>query len=168
MKPKLIHVLLTLLLIAGALACGCTSSTSSPEESATPVSTDVSMNTQASVLGDTLTIDGEITVPDGALLTYQILYSNEDWTKTVLIEPRDQGPIEVTDNKFEKEIDISEIPDGEEFSVWVAFDAISQTSFTQPQEIKDLYGELGEKITGSQAVKSGYGYRVEVETNVRK
>ena len=89
---------------------------------------------KVSIEGETLVIEGETSLDDGSLISYEI-------TNYEVSEILDDGTMEVVDGKFSTEIDASEYPAGE-FEVYTAF-----LPYMQPENIKEIYGEDGSNLS---------------------
>jgi hypothetical protein len=117
---------------------------------------DVVVTVAAAVDGQRVSVIGTATVPDGALIAYELLHLDEFEVT--------EGHAEVSDGGFEFIADLAGWPAGE-VEVWVAFQTILGTA-EQPQEVIDLYGEMGENISGPQADTVGDITRVDAVTSV--
>ncbi len=144
MKHKMAGILSVLLFTLFLAGCG-----GSTEN-------DVSFTMDAEIQGQELTISGAATVPDGAIICYEVTASDR-----VVLGNFARGGIKVDDGSYLAAIDISEF-EPSELQVWAAFQTVmASSSGKQPPEIIEQYGEAGEKMTGEQVVKSGALYRVE-------
>jgi len=154
------------LLLLSIILAGCVSappaspatSSFTPSYSPTtsvPTPADVIISFEPSINGKTLTISGKATVPDGALISYEV--QSKDFS---VPEAFVDGNAEVKDGKWTATIDLSKFPRGE-IEIRVAFQTGVRNG-TQPPEILRIYGEMGEKITGPQTQKSGDITRAEI------
>ncbi len=105
-------------------------------------STRVSLDASGVMGGDTLTVSGTATVPDGALVVYKV--TSPDGNEV------HEGGAKVMDGKFSFDVDTSVMPKGD-IQVWLAFQMTSMRRFDaeQPREIIELYGQMGEKMAGN-------------------
>lgn len=91
--------------------------------------------------GDKLIIKGETNLLNGANLVYDLTPTEFEYDIGLV-----EGYIEVKDNEFNKEVDITEFDNNIELEVWLAF-APLKPSGDQPENIYEVYGEAGDKIT---------------------
>ena len=85
----------------------------------------------------TITIEGATNLEDGSVINYQV--------KEIPVE----GTTEVHDGSFSYTFDISDYEPGE-YEIYTAF-----TPYNQSEEIKEIYGEMGENMSGD-IVNSDY------------
>lgn len=115
-----------------------------------------------------LIVTGNINLPDGALLTYEIKHAGL-LTEVCTSKPPEHcftdGQVEVRSESWLISEDLSEWPEGD-VEIWVAFQTIMGTKTSQPPEIIATYGPLGENITGPQATAAGPLTRAEITTSV--
>lgn len=102
----------------------------------------------------TLRVDGRATVPDGAMMSWQVTHA---------LHPSfcEDGVAEVTDGRFTFTVDTGEWPHGD-VEVWVAFQTVPMTGASQPDAVIARYGRKGEHITGDQVVDAGVLRRAEL------
>ncbi|MCK0471306.1 Ltp family lipoprotein [Halalkalibacter sp. APA_J-10(15)] len=129
----------------------------SNEEKTTTV---VELTLNAELNDDVLGFQGETNLPDRTLIAYEI-WLDEDFDHIV------EGSIEVKDGNYKEEVSIGDWPDGE-IVVWVAFQTILGTSVHQPDEIIEVFGEMGENIEGDSVSETGDMKRVELEETLVK
>lgn len=117
--------------------------------------TNVKVTLQTALDGSLLTISGQATVPDGALLDYAI--EQIEWDGAVLSDKA-----AVSDGEYSAEIDLAEFGfEPGKINVWVAFMPLSDAG--QPEEVIALFGSAGENLTGRQVTEYGNLKRVEAE-----
>jgi hypothetical protein len=126
---------------------------------------EVKILANATIQKDKLVVEGMVTVPDGALLSYEItdakFRSGSGLTGKTL-----GGNILVKGKSFNKSFPLNQFSRGE-IEVWLGFQTITGPE-KQPKEVIDLYGELGEKLKGSQVTTAGNLKRVELALRVQK
>lgn len=120
---------------------------------------DVIISYNISFNGTAMVITGQASVPDGALLTYEVT------SKPFVIDASADGVAEVKDGRWSATVDLSNFPHGR-IEIWVAFQTALGTTGEQPANIIDLYGEDGERITGPQTTVSGHFRRAELVKTV--
>lgn len=165
--------LLSVAVLAVSLLAGCGSSTtpqsgksSPPEAEKWDTSTDsrvVRIEVNGTVDGDTLTVSGTATVPDGALIAWEAgdALTNKPGGQMAF----EDGTALVTGGAFTFDVNVEGWPSA--IKVWVAFQTILGTSTKQPPEVVALYGEQGELMEGD-TVTSGTLKRVEKEIVVKR
>lgn len=131
--------------------------TETPEADVAGRSTEVELSLDVELLGDRIVANGIATVPDGALIAFEVS-GPEDCT-----DCRADGRVPVMGEEFSFSINIAAWTDGE-YTVWAAFQPVIDGG-SQPQEVIDRYGESGEHITGDTVEEDGLTW-VEVETTV--
>ena len=149
MHRRLLTACLMLVLLAfGATGCGLFEE----PEADTRIGehdTVVALFASGSVEGDVLTVQGTATVPDGALVAYEVgdptLDAAGDEDAFVI------GEAVVNDKSFAFEVPI-EGWSGESVNVWVAFQTLLGGQAQQPAEVIELYGTMGEHMKGDIAV----------------
>jgi hypothetical protein len=155
-KTYLLFIVLVLVLTL-VVGCGTTTTekpktekpTAKQSEPTKPDDTYVELElTSASRQGSDILFEGTTNLPDGALIAYEV--TNDNATYFV------DGNATVAGGKFQGTA--AAAPEGP-IEVWVAFQTIVAGA-TQPAEIIDTYGELGENITGD-VTKTGDMTRVE-------
>lgn len=130
----------------------------------------IGLTLNTNISNNILRVSGNANLPDGALISYEV--SHESWG-TRIFSPAEMdvrfadGTTEVRNGKYEFSVNVAQWPSGN-IETWVAFQTILGTTVKQPQEVIDLYGELGEKIPDASAVQSGSLKRVEQTSTVRK
>ncbi|GGM29343.1 hypothetical protein GCM10011351_14310 [Paraliobacillus quinghaiensis] len=98
---------------------------------------------EMSIDDQTVTIEGTTNLEDGSVINYQVTNYKET-------EIPEEGTTEVQDGSFSYTVDISDYEPGE-YEVYNAF-----IPYKQPEEIKEIYGEMGENLSGDVVVESGY------------
>ncbi|MFA9445328.1 hypothetical protein [Egicoccus sp. AB-alg6-2] len=119
-------------------------------------STDVAVTVSATVEDGAVTAEGTATVPDGALLAFELRH---DETFEVI-----DGYTEVQDGTYTFSQDLGDWPAGD-VEVWVAFQT-ELVGAEQPAEVRERYGENGEGMTGDQVTTDGYVTRVDATDTV--
>lgn len=114
--------------------------------------TDVMLTVTAETVGDMVEVSGRATVPDGALIAYEVRHLEQ-------FDHWEEGQFTVTDESYSGQIDVADFPAGE-VEVWVAFQTILGTTVEQPPEVIELYGEMGEHLTGPNVEEVGELRRV--------
>jgi len=146
-------VLLLVIGMAGMVAgCGGSGTTPASSSATTPASssaeeqpaddTYVEFTLKAKRNGDTIKLSGTTNLPDGALLAYSL-----EWAQDLT-----EGTLLVSDGRFEGSV--SDVPSGP-VEAWVAFQTILGAGKSQPQELIDRFGEMGENMTGPDVVTGG-------------
>ena len=93
--------------------------------------------------GTTVSVVGTATVPDGAFVAYEVVPIADGM-------PVREGAARVDGERFSFDVSVSGFPSGP-VEVWVAFVTIlggPTYDATQPDAVLDLYGPMGQKITG--------------------
>jgi peptidoglycan hydrolase-like protein with peptidoglycan-binding domain len=93
--------------------------------------------------GSTISVTGTATVPDGAFVAYELVPTRGGLSVK-------EGAARVQGERFSFDANVSGFPSGS-VEVWVAFVTIlggPTYDATQPRAVLDLYGNMGEKITG--------------------
>jgi hypothetical protein len=98
---------------------------------------------------------GTSNLPDGVLLSYEVSIPETLQEEEYIWE---DGILEIEDCQFLGEV--SNFPEGE-VEVWVAFQTILGTELSQPQEVIEKYGEMGENINGENIYEVGDFKRIE-------
>jgi hypothetical protein len=149
MHRRLLTACLILVLLAvGAAGCGLFEE---PEADTPAEQTDtvVALYARGSIEGDVLKVSGTATVPDGALVVFEV---GDPTLETAGGKPAFAvGEAAVNDESFAFELPIEGWP-GEGVIVWVAFQTLLGTDAEQPAEVIELYGEMGEYIKGDVVV----------------
>lgn len=146
--------IVAVVVVGGAIALAVMQDDSAPEAMATPTpaevthGTDVELTLDAELSGGRLAIGGVATVPDGALISYE-LEGPEDCPEDCHVE----GRTPVRDGEYSVSIDVSGWGDGN-YEVYAAF-ITNMADATQPDAVLELYGESGESMTGDTVVRDG-------------
>ncbi len=111
-------------------------------------STQVDLAIRSQLDGGRLLVEGTITVPDGALVKYEIT-GPEDCDECFA-----EGRVPVSDQAFRLSRDVSAWPDGT-YEIRTSFQTVLNGE-TQPGRIIELYGETGERMTGDTIEEDGY------------
>jgi len=93
--------------------------------------------------GSTISVSGTATVPDGAFVAYEVI-------PTLGGMSMKEGAARVQGGRFSFDANVSGFPSGP-IEVWVAFVTIlggPTYDATQPSSVLDLYGSMGQNITG--------------------
>jgi hypothetical protein len=93
--------------------------------------------------GSTISVSGTATVPDGAFIAYEVVPARDGF-------PIREGAARVQGERFTFNANIAGFPSGP-VEVWVAFVTIlggPTYDATQPSGVLDLYGGMGQNITG--------------------
>lgn len=146
-------------------------STAVPTTTTEAPSTAVQVSIGATVRAGEIRATGTATVPDGAVIVWEAQHAEALTNATLCPVPTDgvdrclmTGDAVAHSGAFS--FDVAGMPSGP-VEVWAAFQTLLGTGEAQPDEVIDLYGEMGEDITGSQVVDAGSGlFRVEVTTDV--
>ena len=166
--PLLVVMLLGVLWPASSCGSSVTTTTLAVTTSAAAVattsvaqSTSVGLEATATCANDVVRVDGTATVPDGAYVAYEVGDALVDSTKGFPDLALRDGNTQVSNGKFSFEADISDFPASmQTIEVWIGFQTVSIPA--QPASVIALYGESGEKMTGSDVVKSGDLTRAEL------
>lgn len=126
-----------------------------PATAAAPAADEVPIDftVRADLSGDTLSVHGKATVPDGAFVIYAVYRKAPPLSRV-------RGYARVKDHRYAAKVDVAGWPSGE-----ISVDAHFQTMLperTQPAAVTDLFGEKGQRMTGHQVVQEGLGYRAAV------
>jgi len=151
---------LTICLLLALTLVGCDVET---EEAAEP-SRVVELDADGVVEDDVLRVEGTATVPDGALITYEVGDPSDVLADDEMAFAA--GNAAVTDESFAFEVPVEGWPRGR-VNVWVAFQTVVGLD-EQPAEVIELYGELGEHMEGDDVIEPDFATlrRVEVEFTV--
>ncbi len=138
----------TVAALAALLLAGCAP--------AGPTVDPVAVTVTAAPAAGTLELSGTATVPDGALIVYEVTqFPSDDLADDRLAE----GSAPVKGGRYTAAVDVADFHSGQA-EVWVAFQTIGQ-----PDEVTALYGDEGQQITGDVS-EAGNLRRVEVTTSV--
>lgn len=120
------------------------------EDAATRVEVDAQANWDERMLR----VQGQATVPDGAVISWQVTHA---------LHPSfcEDGVAEVADGRFAFTLDTSQWPRGG-VELWVAFQTVPATGDRQPDAVFARYGRTGEHMTGDQVVDVGVLRRAEL------
>jgi hypothetical protein len=169
----------TLLLLSLLAACGVADETRERDQpgeaDAAPAAADEARGADAATTAQTarpveltlsprlsgrrLYIEGTATVPDGALIAFEVT-PVDPGVETV------EGTTAVRDSAFSEVVELTGWPPGE-MEVWVAFQTILGTDASQPDHILELYGPMGERMVGAQVQQAGTLRRVETARTIR-
>lgn len=113
----------------------------------------VALDAEARREAGVLTVAGQATVPDGALVSWQVAHA---------LHPsfREDGTAEVAGGRFTVTLDTSGWPPGA-LEVWLGFQTVPATGARQPEVVIARYGHKGERMTGDQVVNAGVLRRAE-------
>lgn len=113
----------------------------------------VALTAEASREAGVLAVAGQATVPDGALVSWQVTHA---------LHPsfREDGTAEVAGGRFTVTLDTSGWPPGE-LEVWLGFQTVPATGARQPDAVIARYGHKGERMVGDQVVDAGVLRRAE-------
>jgi len=103
---------------------------------------EVAFDETIEITDNLVTISGTTNLEDGTIIEYEI----ENFAD---LDDFIYGEIVVQDGEFYEEVDISEFGDGE-ISAWIAF-----YPFNQPENIQELYGSMGEYLSGDVEYSEG-------------
>lgn len=118
--------------------------------------TDVVLTMSAESSEDgTVSIEGTATVPDGALVFYEVA-TETCGEQDLEVECSTGGSLVVADGRFNGEVDTSDFPSGDG-EVWVGFQLIGDED--QPEAVVDIYGPMGESISGPDVVEISPRFR---------
>lgn len=148
----------TVAALAALLLAGCAPGpTADPVAPAGPTADPVAVTvTAAPAAAGTLELSGTATVPDGALIVYEVTqFPSDDLADDRLAE----GSAPVKGGRYTAAVDVADFHSGQA-DVWVAFQTIGQ-----PDEVTELYGDEGQQITGDVS-EAGNLRRVEATTSV--
>jgi hypothetical protein len=109
--------------------------------------------------GRRLYIEGTATVPDGALIAFEVT-PVDPGVETV------EGTTAVRDSAFSEVVELTGWPPGE-MEVWVAFQTILGSNGSQPDRVLELYGPMGKRVVGAQVQQVGTLRRVETARTIR-
>jgi hypothetical protein len=137
-----------------------TDDTEESSEDHEEISTVVDLTLNTELNDDVLDFQGETNLPDGTLIAYEV-WHEEDFDQFA------EGNIEVEDGNYKEEVSVSDWPDGE-IIVWVSFQTVLGTSVQQPDEIIEVFGEMGENIEGDNVSESDVMNSVELEETLMK
>lgn len=131
---------------------------------------EVLLTAEAEISGESLIISGTATVPDGALIAYEI--TDSAWREGGFDEDGNplgqwiEGNVPVESGTYSTKVNTNEMSPGE-IEIWLAFQTILSGA-EQPPEIVELYGSMGESITGPDVIETGGMKRVETTVTVTK
>lgn len=116
--------------------------------------TRVDVDAQADWDQRVLRVEGRATVPNGAVISWQVAHA---------LHPSfyEDGVAEVADGRFAFTLDTSQWPRGG-VELWVAFQTVPATGDRQPDAVVSRYGRAGEHMTGDQVVDVGVLRRAEL------
>lgn len=106
------------------------------------------------IQGNLLIIEGQTNLPDRALLMYEA-------TEIAANPMIANGTMPVLAGRYLREVDLNGWHTGT-IAVWVAFQTVLQGSETQPEEVIQRFGEMGEFLYGENVTEDGGMKRVEV------
>jgi len=136
--------------LAFLLGLAATASPARAAEDADTPPPPVNMTLHAGLDGPKLTVEGDCSVPNGALIIY-VAYLPKTPAKRI------QGYAMVNHGHYKATIDVGAWPAGE-IKVDADFQVYLQ-GLKQPDEVIALYGEKGERMTGPQVVQGGASFR---------
>lgn len=115
--------------------------------------TAVTLDAHARRDGGALVVDGRATVPEGALVSWEVVHA---------LHPsfREEGTAEVAGGRFTITLDTGGWPPGE-LEVWLGFQTVPATGARQPDAVLARYGHQGERMVGDQVVDAGVLRRAE-------
>jgi hypothetical protein len=146
------------------VGCGGTAKPSGSGEPAKPATVALTLN--ATVKNRLLTIDGKTDLPDGTFLPYEIRHEGLSTGLNYPIEKMSvDGNATVAGGSYSSTIDLQGWPPGK-VEVWLAFQTVLDTTTHQPPDIISRFGELGERMEGSNVRKVGAVKRVELTSSV--
>lgn len=116
--------------------------------------THVELDATAGWSGDTLVVNGHATVPDGALVSWEITHTRR-W------DVQEDGTSAVEGGQFGFTLDAHDWPKGP-VEVWLGFQTILGASVHQPEHVIAVYGHNGEHMIGDQVVDTGARRRAEI------
>lgn len=106
----------------------------------------------------TLVVVGSATVPDGALVSWEVTHQlHPSFTE--------HGTAEVAAGVFEFTLDAVTWPRGS-VRLWLGFQTVLSSTVQQPRHVIDRYGQKGEHITGDQVAEAGVLRRAEMVVEV--
>src|SRR5690625_980837 len=124
------------------------------------ISTEVELTLDAELSEDDIIFNGETNLPDGAMIAYEV-WREEDYTQF------EEGAVEIKDGRYEKSVSITEWRDGE-IIIWLSIQTVLGTSTIKPDEILEVFGEMGENIKGDNVSESDVMNRVVLERSLLK
>jgi len=111
-----------------------------------------------------LIIKGKTTLPDTAILSYEIGPADENTLAEEGIYA--SGIAVVKKGQYSTQLDTSLFPPGD-IKVWVLFQ-LESTGRIQPPEIVNRYGVYGQYLKGKHVIKENDHYRLEVSKVIPK
>lgn len=138
----------------------------------------VELTLDASLQGSELVVQGTTSLPDGALISYEVTGRGKNTSNYPGVQGLDDSPgfvfegtVPVKDGRYRGAVDFSHLPGQEaveKIGVWVAFQTLLGASAKQPDAIVEEFGQMGEKLTGSNVTKAGALKRVELTATVAR
>lgn len=120
--------------------------------------TRVELDADAHWDGGTLVVVGGATVPDGALVSWEVTHQlHRSFTE--------HGTAEVAAGAFSVTLDASTWPAGS-VRLWLGFQTVLSSTVQQPRHVIDRYGSKGEHLTGDQVAEAGVLRRAEMTLDV--
>lgn len=121
-------------------------------------STRVELDADAHWDDGTLVVVGGATVPDGALVSWEVTHQLHRSFK-------EHGTAEVEAGAFRFTLDAGTWPAGS-VQLWLGFQTVLSSTVQQPQHVTARYGHRGEHLTGEQVVEAGVLRRAEMTLDV--
>lgn len=124
----------------------------------------VELDFEPVIEGTVLKLSGTTNLPDGAIIVWDIS-PGPNYQGQFEFDMVKEGTAKVENGKWQASISLENMPKGE-IEIWVGFQTIMRESEKQPPQIIEMYGEMGERITGPLAQKSGYITRAELTKTI--
>lgn len=140
-------VAFALVLLVAGIAGGASSATAATDPPPVVIALTPTRTSGSPAGPPTVTVSGTATVPDGALLAWEVTLP-----RCSDLACYKQGLVKVKGGAFSKKVRIPQtiMAAGSPADVWVAFQTITGTSHPQPRSVVKAYGASGERITGTQ------------------
>jgi len=121
----------------------------------------VALTLVAERAGGAVIFEGTTDLPDGALIAYEVSrdYGDEEWPANPWAT---EGTVAVKRGAYRGRVENA--PEGT-IKVWVAFQTILGAE-TQPADVLETFGEMGEHLTGENVTEAGGLKRVELTATV--
>ena len=119
------------------------------------------------LVDEVLQIRGTGSLPDGALLIYEVRHEALATSAFDANQLFIEGVLTVESGTFSADLDLGDWPGGS-IEVWVAFETVITSEITQPDEVIATYGPMGEYMVGPQVVTLGPLKRAEEIASVFK
>jgi len=120
----------------------------------------VELTLDAEINEDMVVFYGETNLPDGAIITYEVFHEED-------VNQFEAGNVKVEKGRYDEEVLVTDWTEGE-ITVWVSFQTVLDTSTSQPDEVIEIFGEMGENIDGDHVIEIETMKLVELEHSLFK